>query len=251
MCSRANLAARICAFDAALSEAAGHQHGVVLGELRNVLFVEGFGVDVFDLHPRVIVDAGMPQRFVERLVGVRKVGVLAAHGDRDFARRVLHLMHQTVPAAQVGGFGQQLQLHAGSARPETLLVQHARHLVDGVHVPHRDHAVRQHVGEQRDLLALFVGNGAVGAAQQHVGLDPGFAQLSRTVCWVGLRLQLAGCGDPRHVGQVWTKAVLLGPIFRLVRGRTASGKGSGSGCRRPCRRSRRWPHRPARPRRRA
>jgi hypothetical protein len=39
----------------------------------------------------VVVDAGVAQRLVERLVRVGQVGVLAAHGDRDLALRLLDL----------------------------------------------------------------------------------------------------------------------------------------------------------------
>ena len=55
---------------------------------------------IFD--PRVVVDAGVAQRLVERLVRVGQVDVLAAHRDRDLALRVLDLVHQLVPALQVG-----------------------------------------------------------------------------------------------------------------------------------------------------
>ena len=148
----------------------------------------------------MVVDAGVPQRFVERLVRVRQIGVLAAHADRHRALRVLDLLHQLVPALQVGRRRVDPQLVADEP-VEPLLVQHARHLVDRVGVPHRDHAPFGHVGEQRDLLALFVRDGAVGAAQQRVGLDADLAHLLHRVLR-RLGLQLAGGGDPRHVGEV-------------------------------------------------
>jgi hypothetical protein len=110
------------------------------------------------------------------------------------------LLHQRVPAPQVGRPRQQLQLHA-DLLVQALLVQHARHLVDHVDVGHRDHAVQRHVGEQADLLALVVGNRAVGAAQQHVGLDADLAQLLHRVLR-RLGLQLACGGDEGHVSQV-------------------------------------------------
>ena len=126
---------------------------------------------------------------------------------RDLHRglRMLDLVDQGVPAPQVGGAGQQLQLHADQL-VQALLVQQARHLVDRVDVPHADHAVRLHVGEQADLLALVVGDRAVGAAQQHVGLDADLAQLLHRVLG-RLGLELAGGGDPGHVGQVHERGV--------------------------------------------
>jgi hypothetical protein len=82
-----------------------------------------------------------------------------------------------------------------------LFVQHARHLVDGVHVPHGNHAPALHVGEERNLVAFVVRNAPVGATQQGVGLDADLAQLLHRVLG-GLGLELAGGGDPGHVGQV-------------------------------------------------
>ena len=148
----------------------------------------------------MVAHAGVLQRLVQRLVAVRQVDVLADHGDADFALRVLGFVHQLVPALEVGRRRVQAQLVADQA-VQALLVQHARHLVDRVHVPHGDHAPFGHVGEQRDLAALFLGDLAVGAAQQRVGGDADLAQLLHGVLG-GLGLELAGGGDPRHVGQV-------------------------------------------------
>ena len=68
-------------------------------------------------------------------------------------------------------------------------------------------------------------NHAVGAAQQRVGLDADLAQLLHRVLG-RLGLQLAGGGDPRHVGQVDEGGVVR-PERRLI-WRTASRKGSDS-----------------------
>jgi hypothetical protein len=107
---------------------------------------------------------------------------------------------------RLAGGGVQAQLVADQA-VQALLVQHARHLVDGVHVPHADHAPFGHVGEQRDLFALFLGDAPVGAAQQRVGLDADLAQLLHRVLG-RLGLELARGGDPGQVGQVHERAVV-------------------------------------------
>ena len=109
-------------------------------------------------------------------------------------------VNQIVPAFQLGRRGVQAEFVADQA-VQALLVQHAGYLVDGVHVPHGDHAPLGHVREQRDFFALFIGNTAVSAAQQHVGLDADLAQLLGRVLG-RLGLELAGCGDPGHVAQV-------------------------------------------------
>ena len=80
-------------------------------------------------------------------------------------------------------------------------MQEARHFIDGVDVPHRNHAVLGHIGEERNLLALIVRNRPIGTAQEHVGLNADFAQfLHRMLGRLGLELTRGG--DPGHIGQV-------------------------------------------------
>ena len=117
---------------------------------------------------------------------------------------MLDLVDQLVPARQVGGLGVQLQLGADQL-VEALRMQHARHLVDRVDVPDRDHAELVHVGEQRDLGTLLIGNRPVGAAEQGVRHDADLAQLLDAVLR-RLGLQLAGGRDPGHERQVQERA---------------------------------------------
>jgi hypothetical protein len=188
------------ALDATLAEATGHEDRVVLRELCRGLGRQRLGVHVLDVDLDVVVDAGVAQRLVERLVRVREFGVLAGHRDRDLALRVGDFLDQPVPAVEVGRPGQELELHADHL-VQALLVEHAWHLVDGVRVPDRDHAVQRDIGEERNLLALFIRDRSIGAAEQGVWLDADLAHLlHRVLGWLGL--QLAGGGDPRHVGQV-------------------------------------------------
>jgi hypothetical protein len=193
------------ALDAALAEAARHQDRIEAAQVADVRRVQVFRIDVLDLDPRVVVDAGVAQRLVQRLVRVGQIDVLAAHRDRDLVLRVLDLVHEVVPARQVGRLRVQVELRADQL-VEPLRVQHARHLVDRVGVPHRDHAELGHVREQRDLRALVVGDRPVGAAEQGVRHDADLAQLLHAVLG-RLGLQLAGGGDPRHQGQVQERAV--------------------------------------------
>jgi hypothetical protein len=56
-----------------------------------------------DLHAHMVLHAGVLERFVDRLVGVGQLHVLAHHGDLDFALGVLGLIDQIVPALEVVG----------------------------------------------------------------------------------------------------------------------------------------------------
>jgi hypothetical protein len=88
---------------------------------------------------------------------------------------------------------------AGSA--SSPVVEPQRDLVDVVDVLGRDDRLVAERGEERDLLADVVAQLALGAAQQHVGLDADAPQLVDRVLR-GLRLELARVADVGHQRQV-------------------------------------------------
>src|SRR6218665_435101 len=137
---------------------------------------------------------------------------------------MLGRVDQIIPALEVGGGGVQAQLVADQA-VQALLVQHARHFVDDVHVPHADHAPFGHVGEQRDLGALFAGmrrSARHSRASAWMPISRSFC----TVCCVGLVLSSPAVAiQGREVR--CTKVLLFAPMRRLIWG-TASRNGSDS-----------------------
>ena len=75
-------------FDAPLAEAAGHQNAVVAGEQPlGPLALDLFALNAADADLRVVVNAGVVDRFVDRLVGVLVLGVFADDGDADLVLR--------------------------------------------------------------------------------------------------------------------------------------------------------------------
>ncbi|MNC86435.1 hypothetical protein D3C83_20980 [compost metagenome] len=76
-------------------------------------------------------------------------------------------------------------------------MQHRRDLVDAVHVHRRDNRFDDHIGKKRDLAALIVGQGAIRAAQQHIGLDTDLPQFLHRML-SGLGLDFASRCDIRH-----------------------------------------------------
>ena len=105
-----------------------------------------------------------------------------------------------VPGRQIGGPRLDLELAAHDV-VYAFLVQHARDLVDRIGVQRRNHRLGRHVGEQRDLAPVAVGQRPVGAAQHDVGLDTDLAQLLDRVLR-RLGLHLAGGGDEWHQRQM-------------------------------------------------
>ena len=83
--------------------------------------------------------------------------------------------------------------------------------VDAVGVLATDHRAFGHVGEQRDLAPLPVGNGAIGPAEQDIGLDADGAQLLHGVLR-RLGLQLPGGADVGDQGEVHEDRALLAEL---------------------------------------
>jgi len=145
--------------------------------------------DVVHVDARARFDAGVGQRLVQRDIAVLHLHVFADHGDVDLAVGVGLRRHDLLPVGQICRRHVEAQL-VDHDFIETLLVQQHRYLVDVVGVDARDDRALLDVGEQRDLAALFVGQGILAAAQQHVGLDTNAAQFLDGVLR-GLGLDLA------------------------------------------------------------
>ena len=188
------------ALDPAPAETARNQDGVEAFEHRRAFGFDALRIDVVDRDAALGVDSRVHERLAQRLVRLGEVDVLADHRDAHFALRVLEPVHEAIPGAEVGRAGVEPQDLADRAI-DALLVQHARDLVDRVGVLHRDDRIELHVGEQRDLRALLVGNAPIGPAHQHVGLDPDLAQFLHGMLR-GLGLQFARRRNERHERQV-------------------------------------------------
>src|SRR5690606_15926172 len=93
------------AFRSALAEAARHEDRVHRLELRGdfrIVLLEHFGIDPADVDRDAIRHAAVHQRLVERLVGIGQADVLADHGDRDLAFRILVAIDDIDPARKIG-----------------------------------------------------------------------------------------------------------------------------------------------------
>ncbi|MNS95782.1 hypothetical protein D3C72_1300540 [compost metagenome] len=142
----------------------------------------------------------MLECFVDGLVGIRQGDILADHADGHFCSRVGLFIDHLFPLGQVGFLA--LQAETGDEVVIQILgLEQGRDLVDGVDVLHGDDGALRHVAEQGDLGTLVGRDGAIGAADQHVWLDPDGEQLFDGVLG-RLGLHFAGGGQIRHQGQV-------------------------------------------------
>ena len=80
-------------------------------------------------------------------------------------------------------------------------MQHTGHFVDGVHIPHANHAPLLHIGEEGDFRPLIRRHAVLGAAEQGIGLDADFTQLLHRVLG-GFGFEFARRLDIGQIGQV-------------------------------------------------
>ena len=193
------------ALGAAIAEAAGDEDRVEAGQhLRRAVGaarLDLLGVDVLEVDAHVVVEAAVDERLVQRFVRVPQVDVLADDADlHGAARRLLEAVHDALPRRQIRLAGPDVEA-LRDLLVDALGVERERQLVDARHVHRGDDAVHRDVGEERDLLLHRVGEGAIAAAQQDVGLDADLPHLLDGVLR-RLGLELAGRrdeGDERHV----------------------------------------------------
>jgi hypothetical protein len=162
---------RDLALGAAVAEAHRHEDRVGAGDaLGQPVLLDLLGVDVDRLDLALVRDAAVRERFVQALVGVRQVDVLADHRDAHRRLRVLDGGDDAAPARQVRRAGERVQ-PLDDALVEAVLVEHERHLVDRADVGRADDAVLVDVAEERDLRLDLLVERLRRAAEQDVGLD--------------------------------------------------------------------------------
>src|SRR5579859_4900071 len=195
------------AFDATLTEAAGHQDTVVLVE--RALGVGGrdaFGFNPVDINLQPVRQATVQQRFFEALVGIFVLDVLADQADRNFVHGILHAVEHLAPLRKLTRRGFKLQAPQDDL-VHTLTGEYQWHFVHRFHITGGDDGFGFHVAEERDFFLDVFGQEPLGAAQQDVWLDTDGAQFFHAVLR-GLGFQLLGGGDPGHERNVHENAVL-------------------------------------------
>ena len=175
--------------NAAVSEATRHQHRIQMRQQADSLHLDFFCVDVIDLNPGIGLQAGMIQRFVQRLVGINQIHVLAHHTD---AHQTLSLTefaaHHVLPLRQIGRGLRNAEALQNEV-VEATLFQMARNLIDGVCIHQRNHRPLLYVGEQRNFAPRALVDLDGTATEQHLWLQTDRAQLlNRVLGRLGLDL---------------------------------------------------------------
>ena len=161
-------------FRATLAETARNQNGVkALEHIAAVLF-DFFGVNQVDLNLVFRLNASVDQRFVQALIAVGVINVLADHADRHLTLGFANAANDFLPLGQIGRLAVDIEALADNFI-KVLSVQHQGHFVNRACVGNADDMIHRHVAKECDLGTFTFGNFAFGTAQKNVRIDTLFA----------------------------------------------------------------------------
>ncbi len=185
--------------DSADTEAAWHEHSVKFGEqLACFLPVrEQITCQPRDFDTDVVGDPAVNQRLLDALVAVDQSRVLANHGDLHATVRMQNPLNHVSPLREIRSPAAEQAKLVHYAFVETLLVEEQGNLVNRGDVSALDHSTEFDVAEKRNLSFHFLGERALGSADEDVRLNSDFHQLAHRVLR-RLCLHLARRGDERN-----------------------------------------------------
>ncbi len=185
------------ALDAALAEAARYKNAVEA--LKLLLVTAVFGLEAFGFEPghtqlQVRVQRAMNEGFLQGLVTVFVLDVLAHDADVDLVFGVVGVIDQFAPLRHVGFFGVDVQV-VQDKLVNVLCLKGERQFINVGDVARGDDGALFHVAEGGDLAAHLTGQVALAAAQQDVRLNADGKHLLDGVLR-GLGLEFLRGGDP-------------------------------------------------------
>ena len=200
------------ALDATRAEARRNEDAVDVTQHVGPAFFDDLRVEPHDVDGRVVSDAGVVQRLVDRDVGVLELDVLSDQRDAHAMARVQDALDDPFPL--LDRQGRRLQAKpADHDVGQPLALEVERDAIDGRRVAVLHDRSRRDVAEQPDLLLQLDRNRQFGVGPHHdrVGRDPDRAQFAHGVLR-RLRLQFAGRAQVRHQRQVDEQHVLVADV---------------------------------------
>src|SRR5687767_11229590 len=154
-----------------------------------------------DVHADVVGNSPVYQRFLNALVGINQLRVLADDRDSHAAGGIDDALNHASPPGEIGCLTAEETKAIHDALVEALLVEIEWDLVNRRSVSTLDNGTELDVAEESNLPLHFLGQRALRTADKDVGLNSDFHQLSnRMLC--RLRLYFAGCGNERNESEV-------------------------------------------------
>src|SRR5579859_2811544 len=188
--------------DAPLAESARHQDSVkasqllLVGLIARLFRFEALGFDPGNFEFEVMRQSAVNQSFLQGLVTIFIFDILTHDRDGDAVLGVVGPMHQIFPLIDLG-FGRFQVKILQCQRVDALLGKDQRNFIDRSNILGGNYRTLLHVAEGGNLRLHLLGQIAVGAAEQDVGLDPDAKQFLDGMLG-RLGLQLLRGSDPGH-----------------------------------------------------
>ena len=165
----------------------------------------------------------MCQRLGDRLIGVFKLRVLANNRNAHQAFRIVDPVSNVFPDGQIGlgRWADRKGVQNGLVHAFAIIGE--GRLIDRFEILCRDHRIRTHIAEQRQLFALLLRDGAFGSADQNIGRNADRAQLFHRVLG-GFRLQLARGRDIGQQREMHEQALSTGLVIGELADRLKEGQ---------------------------
>jgi len=195
------------AFDAAVAEAARHQHAVHVRQMTcRAVLLDFFRIDKFQFYPAVVGDAAVHERLIQAFVGIREVDVFARDADADFMGRMIKFFDHILPGGKLRLSGPHVE-QFNNLCIESFAVIHQRTLVNAADILGRKDAVDFNIAKQSNLAFNLVGQKVFRPAQQNIRLNADFPQSLHAVLR-GFGFHFPGGFNERHPGQMDENGVL-------------------------------------------
>ena len=197
------------AFDAARTEAAGHDDAVQTGEQLFAGFLGNrFGIDPFDVYARVQRIARVPQRLRHGKIRIVQLHIFAHQTDGHALVLVPHAIHHGAPFGQIGHGRIDVQRAAHDAGKVRFL-QHQRRFVQNRQRQIFDDAVRRDIAEIGNLAEdAFIGDFFIGAQHDDVRRNAHALQFLHGMLG-GLGFMLARSLQIRHERYMNVQRIIL------------------------------------------
>ena len=138
-----------------------------------ITLVAGFqslGFDPVQLKFKIVRQRAVHQRFLQRLVRILILDILADNADCHRVLWVVDTVHNVFPFGEIAVFRFHSQVLQNQCI-HTFIREHEWNFIHRSHVLGRDHGLFLHVAEESNLRLQLLRQEPVGTAEQNIGLN--------------------------------------------------------------------------------
>ena len=198
--------------NAPVAKAARHKDAVYAAQMLPCILVGHLlGIHPTDVDVYIVFNAAVGQRLHHGQIGIVELDVFTHQRDLNGVFAGLGPLHHGRPLGQIR-LGYVKVQPAADHFSQSLVLQHQRNLIEDGCVEVGNHRVGLDVAEQGNLIADVLGNGLIGPADNHIGLNANGQKFLAGVLG-RLTLELIRAGNGHHQGNMDVHHVLPGILL--------------------------------------